>query len=676
MSETKSETKPIFAHPVAEDSEGRRVLLSGNEAVARGAIEAGVKVASSYAGSPSTEIMETLALVAPDLGFHAEWSTNEKVAFDLAAGAAVVGVRSFTSMKNAGLAWCVDMFTTVTYNGVRGGFVICVSDDPGARISGNAHDSRTLGMDAKILVLEPADHQEAKDMTKLAFELSEQTELPVLVRSQYRISYSSGDVVLGKIEANKKSPVFDRHWKMPFRWSIYGLGQNQNRKQGLLHAKQQALRQIAEELPYTKLDMKKDRKLGLIVSGAAHGMTKEVLGRLRLTNKVSILKTGTAYPLAEDKVARLLKHVKNVGIIEDGPEPVIEQQVRAFAQDVGRNVKIYGRTRNQVLPSFGDLDLATLEKAITKVYGIKHRNIYEKRLGIKNSIRKIIPPRSLNLCAGCPHTATWWAIRVALRGHGGKVPIINGDIGCHAQAGFGVASRAGEYNPSFSTTSVRYDDPYLYEILDTNNAMGGGISFAQGQYWAEYKDGKVIAVTGDSAFFHACLPALVNMAWNKPKFLLVVFDNIWTAMTGTQPNPGTGLNTLGEKTEPVSIEEVCKAVGVKYVRTIDPYDVRNAQKAITEALDYEGPAVVVARRLCALEAVREKQLGLKTYEVLDDRCNGCKVCLRLGCPSIAFDFEKKKARIIVEHPYLSCVGCDVCSQICPMHAMVPQGEGK
>lgn len=675
LSATKLKTTPKLAHPIAEDFEGKRVLLSGNEAVARGAVEAGVKVAASYAGSPSTQIMETLALVAHDLGFHAEWSTNEKVAFDLAAGAAVVGVRSFTSMKNAGLAWCVDMLTTITYSGVRGGFVICVSDDPAARISSTAHDSRIQGMDAEILVLEPADHQEAKDMTKLAFELSEKTELPVLVRSQYRISYSSGNVVFGQIEHNRKSPVFDRHWKMPFRWNIYGFG-NQNRKHGLLHAKQEALKQIAEELPFTHLGLKKDGKLGLIISGAAFGMATEILHKLGLADRVSVLKTGTAYPLPEDKVTQLLKHVKNVAILEDGPEPVIEQQVRAQAQDLGIDVRIHGRTRNQILPSFGDLDLSSVEKAIAKAYGMDLNAGDQKRLEIKDSIRKIIPPRSSHLCAGCPHIASWWAIRVALRGYGGKVPIINGDIGCYEQAGFGLTSRANEIKPSFSTTSVHYDDPYLYEILDTNNIMGGGISFAQGQYWAEYKDGKVMAVAGDSTFFHACIPGLVNMVWNKAKFVFIVFDNIWTAMTGTQPNPGTGSNAAGEKCDAVSIEEVCKAAGVKFVKTIDPYDIRNAQKVITEALNHDGPAVVVARRLCALEAVREKQLGTKTYEVLEDKCNGCKVCLRLGCPAIAFDFEKKKARIIVEHPYLSCVGCDVCAQICPMRAMVPTGEAK
>lgn len=223
---------------------------------------------------------------------------------------------------------------------------------------------------------------------------------------------------------------------------------------------------------------------------------------------------------------------------------------------------------------------------------------------------------------------------------------------------------------------MHYDDPYLYEILDTNNIMGGGIGFAQGQYWAEYKDGKVIAVAGDSTFFHACIPGLVNMVWNKANFLFIVFDNIWTAMTGTQPNPGTGCDAVGQKAHATSIEEVCKAAGVTYVRTADPYDVKSLQKVIAEALDYNGPAVVVARRLCALEAVREKKLGLKMYEVNDEKCTGCKVCLRLGCPAIAFDFDKKKARIVVEHPYLSCVGCDVCAQVCPVKAISPRGETK
>lgn len=652
-------------HIVATDKRGLKVLLMGNEAIARGAIEAGVQVAASYPGTPATEIMETLIAVAKDLGFYAEWSTNEKVAFEVASGASLVGCRGLACMKNAGVNWCMDMLCTITYGGIRGGLVVIVADDPGARTSSNAQDLRFAAVSAEIICLEPSNQQEAKDMTKQAFEISEKIELPVMVRTVARISHSLGDVMFGEIERNTKKAVFGKHWKMPFRWNVYG-PPNTHSKHVWLHSRMPIMKQVIEESNFDNLELR-DTEVGIIASGIAAAYAEEVLNRLGVKEQVSFLKIGTSYPIPEKKTATLLKHVKKVAVIEEG-EPFVEFQVKAFAKDVAPYVEIYGKSGKSLLPLPSELTPEIVTNAVTKYLGMTLESISIERKKLKEKISNLIVPRSSAFCAGCPHVGTWWAIKTALEDKriSGKVPVINGDIGCYELAGYGLFVKKLE--PSLAEQSVFYKTDNPYELIDTNYIMGGGIGLSQGMYHAGYRDGKILAVAGDSTFFHACIPALINAVFNKAKLTFVIMDNSWTAMTGHQPHPGTGVTGIGEPTKALRIEEICKACGVDFIKVVDPYNLKETIEAVAEALQYESIAVVVSRRQCAQEWQREmrrRRIKPELHTVNPEKCVGCKRCLQLGCPALIFDEEEKKAEI---DPLL-CIGCGICSQVCGVQAI-------
>lgn len=642
---------------IAEDAPGKRVLLMGNEAIARGAIEAGVDVAASYPGTPASEILETLAEAAPKLGFHAEWSTNEKVAFEVAAGASLVGTRALTSMKNAGLNWVMDMFMTVVYGGVRGGFVIVVADDPDAHYSSNEQDTRFAAFYGMIPCLEPADQQEAKDMTRYAFGLSERLELPVFVRSVTRISHASGDVKLGKIERSERKPVFDKHYELPYRWNVYG-PPGPVEKHRWLYSRQPQVKREVEKVPWNELKLPKKAKLGIIASGIASSYARDALGELGLEGKVAFLKIGTPTPLPERKLKRLLKGVRQVFVVEEG-DPVVEHQVKELAKDVNPKLEIQGKLSGALDPT-GELDLDLVMEALAKVAKVRL-----KRSAARENARKraeeLVASRSSTLCPGCPHLGSYWALKMALRKVRGGVQIINGDIGCYEQGGYGVFAKPVKARATREST--KYLIKFPYETLDTNYIMGGGIGLAQGQYHAGYKDGKLVAVAGDSTFFHACIPAVINAVYNKAKVTFLVLDNSWTAMTGNQPSPATGLTAVGEPTKEIKIEDIARACGVEFVRVVDPYDIDETTRVIEEALKFDGFALVIARRACTLQAMREKEFEMKTMRVEPEKCISCRLCVELGCPAITY--ENGKAGI----DELICVGCGLCAQVCPTDAI-------
>jgi len=644
---------------IVEDSPGKRVLLMGNEAIARGAIEAGIRVAASYPGTPASEILETLAAAAPKLGFYAEWSVNEKVAFEVAAGAAITGVRSITSMKNAGLNWVMDMFMTLVYGGVRGGFLIAVADDPDAHYSSNEQDTRFAAHYAEIPCLEPSDAQEAKDMARYAFELSEQIELPVFLRSVTRISHASGDVELGKIEKRDRKPVFDKHWKMPWRWDVYG-PPSAVEKHRWLHGQMPKIKKIVEGLPWNRLDLHEGQSVGVIASGIGASYALDAIKLLGLEGRVAFLKIGTPTPLPEKLVEKLLKSVTTVLVVEEG-EPLVELLVKALAKDANPAVKIMGRFTGD-MPPVGEINIDIVAKAISKLTG-KELPSDPQLEKVREEVKKLVVPRSSTLCAGCPHLGTYWALKRALSKFGGKVPIVNGDIGCYEQGGYGIAGK--EYKPSFSTESVHYKIEAPYETLDTNYIMGGGIGLMQGEFRAGYGDGPLVAVAGDSTFFHACMPAVANAVVNKAKGVFLVLDNSWTAMTGHQPDPVTGVTAMGEKTKTLCIEDVARALGVEFIRVSDSFDVRATQEAIEEALKSDKFAIVVSRRVCTLQAMRLKQYTRKKMFLEKDTCTGCRLCVSLGCPAITFNTEENKAGI---DPII-CVGCGICAQVCPVGAI-------
>lgn len=713
----------------------------GNEAIARGAVEAGVEVVAAYPGTPSSEICETLAASAGELGYYIEWSTNEKVAFEVAAGASLVGARSLVAMKNAGLNVAMDTFMTLPYTGVKGAMVIVVADDPDAHYSSTEQDTRTAAMYAEILCLEPADQQEAKDMTRAAFELSEKLGLPVFVRSVTRISHASGDVTLGNVRRCRGASVlgFNKHWRLPYRWDVYGPPSGAAPRHKWLHEQLPRVAAEVESSPFNEVFVVGAHdaagatsgglcpvKLGIIAAGLGSSYAREALDRIGtgpdgVGGPVVFLKIGTAFPIPKTKVRQVLESAENVLVVEEG-DPVVETQVKALACDIGAAVRVFGKTAGPgepcrpgatgqdcegpcgdtaaaqhgagarttepggtggqsaartclepVLPPYGEINTDMVADALRKVAaslalsspdeaGAGERDVAEAR----SRLRSLVAPRSSTLCAGCPHLGSYWALREALRAEKG-VHIVNGDIGCYEQGGYGIFSRAVQGDDA---DSKRYRVASPYEILDTIYVMGSGIGLAMGQVQAGYRDGKVVAVCGDSTFFHATLPAVVNAVYTQADITFLVFDNSWTCMTGHQPSPRTGLSTTGGPARTVSIEDVARSMGVESVAVADAYDIAAARAAVKEALAFKGPSVVVLRRECALQVQRrERRKGPAVTHVDRDSCTGCRICVELGCPAVTFDVADKKAGI----DEILCVDCGLCAQVCPRGAIKPRG---
>ncbi len=614
---------PVFAR----DSPGEQVLLWGNEAIARGAIEAGVNIAASYPGTPASEILTSLARVARIFDMYAEWSTNEKVAMEVAIGAAITGLRSMVSMKHVGLNWAADPLMSLNQSGVRGGMVIVTADDPSAHSSQNEQDNRFYAMFSELPMLEPADPQEAKNMTAKAFDLSEELELPVIVRSVTRLSHSRGNVMLGQIRRTRNHAEFI---KDPHRWVMVPSWAHHRHR--WLHEKQKLIQELTLSLPYNELRIR-GKKLGIVGCGSAFNYALDALRILELNDKISYLKIGVANPLPTPLIRTLLQSVERVLILEE-VEPFVERRFKEIAYDSKANVDIRGRLTGD-LPREWELNAELTISAISKLLGLEPNVTTE----LSKRSSGLIPPRSIVMCPGCPHRATFFAIRRAV----GK-PIITGDIGCYTLSAF----------------------PPL-EMQDTCFCMGGSIGIGIGVSKTGIQN-PIIATLGDSTFFHAGIPALVNAVFNKANLTIIVFDNQTVAMTGFQQSPSAGKTAMGETTHTIKIEEIAKASGTKFVEVIDPFDIERSIEVIKKATKHEGPAVVVSRRLCALLQTKIDERAGKSkilYTVDPEKCTGCKTCLRdFGCPAIMWDEATKKASV---EPTL-CVGCGVCAEICPFQA--------
>ena len=601
---------------------GARLLLLGNEAIARGAIEAGVRVAAAYPGTPSSEIMENLLGAAKVLGFYAEWSVNEKVAFEMAAGAALTGVRAFSSMKNVGLSVAMDLFLTLPYGGVRGGLVLALADDPAPLYSSAAQDCRFAAQWAGIPCLEPSDVQEAKDMTRDSFVLSERTELPVMVRSVAQLSHSCGVVEFGDIHGSDLKQGFNKHWKLAFRWGVYGpVGAgaeevhhnledqfpdaelpsygNSGWKQAWMVSRRPLLEEEAEKSPFNTLHEGKTR-MGVLASGMGAAYSMEAIHDLGLQDDVWFYKLGMVYPLAKQTTLRFLQSCDQILIVEDG-ESFIETQLRLLAQEYNLPVKIIGKSFQAAIAPYGELDIDLVRRSLAKFAGLPNER--DKSFYLKKEIAPLITPRSSALCAGCSHLGTYWALRKAMQLDVKHVPIVNVDIGCYEQSGYGMQP----YPEASDEPSKRYRSNVLYNFADTCYVMGSAISMALGQQRANYQDGEIVAIAGDLTFFHTCLPAVVDAAWNGTKLTFLVLDNSWTAMTGHQPCPVSGKNGMDEPAKVIKIDEVARALGAGFVEVVDVYNLEEAEATFRKALDYDGVAVIVARGECKLQQLRKSK---------------------------------------------------------------------
>lgn len=625
---------------LALDQPGRIAIMTGNQAIARGAVEAGVKVAAAYPGTPSTEILESLASVAPKFGIHAEWSTNEMVAMEVAAGAAIMGVRSMVSFKHVGLNWAADPFMVINQTGVEGGLLIVTADDPSGHSSQNEQDNRNYGMFAEILTLEPSSVSEAKEMAMKAFDLSEELKLPVLLRSVTRLAHARGTVVLGDLKKQSRKPYFSDNVE---RWICRGIYTEAHHK--TLHAKNGLMNGMVETLPFNQLSEPRDSlDIGIITSGIGYVYAKEALKLLRLNN-VALLKIGTPYPVPKELTKKFLRSHRKVLVVEEG-SPLVETQTRVIAYELNEHPDIHGRLTEKI-PWVGEITADLVATGIAKILSIDYRAESAELIKTKLEAEKILPRRPLALCSGCPHRATLYALRQALKETDRQDKAkIAGDIGCY---GSGAASLP-------------------FNILDTLLCMGGGIGLANGFSQAKW-DGPIIALIGDSTFVHAGIPPLINAVYNGAKFVLLVMDNRTTAMTGMQPHPGTGVTAIGTKTAGVKIEDIVRAVGVDFVEIVDPHNIKETVDSLKRAILHDKVAVVIARRPCMLQGMRgmrKRGVVMRPFMVDKSECDGCRTCLTdLACPAFRWDKKERIASINAA----DCTSCGFCSFVCPSGAI-------
>jgi indolepyruvate ferredoxin oxidoreductase alpha subunit len=625
---------------ISSDAPGKRLFVMGNEAIARGAIEAGVQVAAAYPGTPSSEITETLAGVAKELDMYVEWSTNEKVAFEVALAASICGVRAMASMKHVGVNVAHDPLMTAGYIGAKGGFVLLSADDPWAWSSQNEQDNRYIAEQGFIPVLEPSSVQEAKDMMADAFNLSEQFGQLFMFRSVTRIGHARGDITLGEISRERRKGQFIKD-----RTRLVYTPREARINKPLMLERFERIKKAVNKLPYNQLKLADGAKLGIIACGLSYSYTLEAVKWLGIEDRVSILKIGTPNPLPEELVLKLLNSVEEVLVAEE-LDPFVELHVKAIAGEHNLPVKIHGK---DLLPRIGELSTRKVTEAIARLTKAKTPVDFTGIDKLEQETAPLLPWRPPALCPGCPHRASHYAIRLASRRVARELgkdiePVYPGDIGCYALG----------YNPP-------------QEASDTIICMGGSFGIANGM--AHVIDAPIVAHLGDSTFFHSGIPPLVNAVYNKANITMVILDNSATSMTGFQPHPGTGYTAMGDETVMLKPEEIARACGVKFVEVVDPFDLKEATETIEKAIRFEGPAVVVSRRLCAIIEQREKKKRKEAtvpYRVDPEKCNvKCNACIDLlGCPALI----KEGAKTVIDESL--CNGCGLCAQVCPHKAIV------
>ncbi|KON30897.1 hypothetical protein AC482_02700 [miscellaneous Crenarchaeota group-15 archaeon DG-45] len=625
----------MSAHPAAVDAPGKVVLLMGNEAIARGAVEAGVAVAAAYPGTPSSEIGDTLSRIAEDMGIHFEWSANEKVAFEVAFGASMCNQRGLVAMKHVGLNVALEMLNVVSLRGVKGGLVVVSTDDPSQHSSRTEQDNRWLARLNCVPVLEPSSPQEAKDYTRYAFDLSERAGLPVMIRTVTRLSHMRSGVALGPLEGRRREAAFD--WE-GFSYRVSGF-ERLFRRHGERHEKLDRVRGEFEALGFNELKAEGGGRLGIIGVGFAFNYAVDAIGRLGVEDKVSHLKLATPHPLPEGLLARLLRGVEGVLVVEE-VDPFVELHVKALAKDVSPGLRVYGRMSGH-LPREGELSPVIVGGALAALLGAEAP--CRPREELEAEVRELLFDRMLTLCAGCPHRATVYALKRAVMRVKGDLRgvVVNGDIGCYGLA---------------------HAPPLSFE--DTYFCMGASIGVSQGM---AHVGVDTVALIGDGTFFHAGIPALINAVHNGAGVKVVVADNRTIAMTGFQPHPESGRTATGKPAKPIWIEDLARASGVEHVEVVDPYDLEAAEGAFARMLEADGVAMVISRRACATEAVRAMRPERPVpYRVDPGSCIGCRLCLSaFGCPALVWMDEAGRPRIDAA----LCMGCGVCGQVCPQGAI-------
>ena len=629
---------------------GSRHLLMGNEAIARGALEAGVSVITGYPGTPSSEIIETLAKVSADQNLYVEWSTNEKVAMEVAAAASFAGLRSLCVMKQNGVNVGSDFLLHLALSGTRGGMVLVHCDDPGALSSANEGESRHFARMLELPLLEPGNFQEAKEMVKMAFDLSEEIRSVVLVRSVTRLSHASGNVVLGELAQVDKKAFFKHSGFLldPLEGPMASL------PAPFRHEKQQQkLKQVTarfETSPFNTYNGPHTPELLVITSSACHLYCKEALSLLAIEARVGLLKLGTTWPLPPKLMEKYLGRAEKILIVEE-VIPFIEENVKILAAELGSKIgsKTFFGKREGYIPTTNELNPDLVVAVLAKILGLDYDPVPETYIKRAQELAFFgAPGRELTFCAGCPHRASFWSIHNALQ-MDGREGFVCGDIGCYSMAVL----------------------PTGFSTLKTLHAMGSGVGLASGfgKLGQFGMDQPVLATVGDSTFFHAVLPALVNAVHHQADITIVVLDNGGTAMTGFQPHPGLPVDAGGNRVPAIDIAKVCEAMGAT-VRIGDPFDMDKTRQTLFELFEIKGLKVFVLKQMCALspEKKAKKMYAVSVDEniCIGQNCGCNQLCTRIfKCPGLNWDKDKQVSRI----DEVICAGCGVCESICPSGAI-------
>jgi indolepyruvate ferredoxin oxidoreductase alpha subunit len=577
-------------------------IMSGNEAIARGAFEAGVKVAVAYPGTPSTEILENTRNYS---SMDSSWAPNEKVALEVGIGACFGGARSLVTMKHVGVNVAADPLFTLSYTGVRAGLVLAVADDPELHSSQNEQDSRHYARAAKMPMFEPADSQEALDFTRLAFEVSEQFDTPIFLRTTTRIAHSksiveSGEPVTGLPEPSLKSD--------PAKFVM--LPGNARQRHHVVEAELIKMAEWSATQPFNRIE-ERSTEVGVITGGVSYQYAREALP------DASVLKLGLVYPLPTSLIREFAARFKTLYVIEE-LEPFIEDQVRAMGIDV---------IGKDCFPICGELTPGRVTSAITG-----------ESIAAAHDTKIELPNRPPNMCPGCPHRGVFYTLK-RLKA------FVTGDIGCYTLG----------FMPPLSA-------------MDTCICMGASVGNATGlnKVLTGPDKQKVVGVIGDSTFLHTGINGLMDMVYNNSTATLIILDNSITAMTGRQENPSSGFTLNGEKSKKIDLELLCRSVGVEHVRKVNPWDLDATRAVIKEEMDREAPSVVITEAPCIL--IKRDVGQRKTPLMIDpDKCTGCKACLKIGCPAIEWQpDEGERGKAVVNE--LLCVGCTICDQLCKFDA--------
>ncbi|QTA83700.1 Indolepyruvate oxidoreductase, subunit IorA [Desulfonema limicola] len=612
-------------HKLLTDNPGQKMLLLGNEAVARGAIEAGAAFATTYPGTPSSEISLNLFQISRETDLYFEYSTNEKVALEVAAAAANSGVRTMCMMKHVGMNVAADVFMTLAYIGVKAGMVILTADDPFMFSSQNEQDNRYYAKFSGMPMIEPSSVEEAKEMMPYAFDLSEQLGEPVLFRTTTRINHSNEVVTLGKIKERKAKGDFV---KDPFNYvCVPAVSRKLHVK---LLEKLDKAQKIAETCQYNFIEGM--GTWGIVCNGVSYNYVSDAVKDLGISDKTRILRLGFSHPMPENMIKDFLKKCDKVLVVEEG-EPYMEESVKAFAQEAGLAISIKGKSK-ELFSRLYEFDPAMVRKGIASFFNIPYTAPSKPDL----SDLPEIPQRPPTLCAGCSHRATFYAVKKACEGTDTIHP---SDIGCYTLG----------FLPPLS-------------MADFVVCMGASVGSSCG--FSKVTDKKVVSFIGDSTFFHSGLTGLINAVFNKHNFTLVILDNGTTAMTGHQPNPGVDMEKLNlSGYGRVSIENLVRAAGVEHISIIKPFKVKKSIEAVKEAIAYKGVSVIISQEICSLYAKSLKEKKPRVFMV-SDKCTNHRDCIdSLACP--AFYLEKERIKIDPE----LCWGCSICAQICPENAIVP-----